>query len=275
MKGLIFDIKGFSVNDGEGIRTTVFLKGCPLRCVWCHNPEGLNPKKELYVKKVGCKNCGKCFEPCGHADCKPFGRCLHVCPGGLVRVAGEEWDSAALAEHLLRGADIFGMSGGGITLSGGEPLLQHGFAVDLLKKIGKEGINRAVETSGYAEPEVFCEVISHADFVYMDLKIADPEKHRTYTGASNEKILENAGLLQNSGVRHIFRIPLIPGLTDGAENLAALAAVAGESQVELLPYNRLAPAKYASVGRRYPDYIKAGENKVCDLKIFKNAVLKK
>lgn len=184
MQGLIFDIKEFALNDGGGIRSTVFFKGCPLRCTWCHNPEGLSPKRELYVKQNGCLHCGLCRKPCNHPDCQGLGRCLHICPKNLVSVAGVEWESGALAEKLLRQTDIYRETGGGVTLSGGEPLLQWQFAAELLSYLHGR-VNTAIETSGYADEDAFRAVIDHCDFVYMDLKLMDCEMHKTYTGVSN------------------------------------------------------------------------------------------
>lgn len=270
MRGLIFDIKEFSLNDGKGIRTTVFMKGCPLSCVWCHNPEGLSCKRELYVKKGSCTGCGLCLKPCGHEDCKPFGRCLHICPRDLVSVAGEEWDSEELAKKLLSQADFLSSVGGGITFSGGEPLLQHGFVGEVLSML--EGrLHRAVETSGYADGEIFERIISRCDFVYMDLKLLDGEKHKKLCGVGNEKILKNAEMLKRSGVEYVFRVPLVPGVTDTEENQRAIAEFVGDSPVELLPYNRLAPAKYENTGRKFTDLID-GERPVTPMPhLFKNA----
>lgn len=251
MKGIVFDIKEFAVHDGGGIRTTVFLKGCPLRCAWCHNPEGLSAKPELYVKQNGCTHCGLCYKPCTHEECRPFGRCLHICPQNLLSVAGVEWESDALAEKLLRHKDFFRSTGGGVTLSGGEPLLQADFCVALLSALEGQ-IHRTIETSGYADAETFARVTAHCDFVIMDLKLADDAAHRKYTGVRNESILRNARYLQESGKPHLFRTPLIPGITDTEENLAAIQALVGESDWEKLAYNHLAPAKYASVGREFP-----------------------
>ena len=250
MKGLIFDIKEFAVHDGEGIRTTVFLKGCPLCCAWCHNPEGLSSKKELYLKQNGCLGCGLCRVPCDHDECKDLGRCLHVCPKNLVSVAGVEWESEELAEKLLTHKDFFNTMGGGITLSGGEPLLQAEFCVELLTLL-KCQVHTAIETSGYAKQEDFIKVIRLCDFVYMDIKLADSEQHKKYTGMDNKIILENAEYLKHSGIPHTFRTPLIPNITDTQENLTAIEKLVGESSWEKLPYNSLAGAKYASVGRRY------------------------
>lgn len=250
MKGIVFDIKEFAVHDGGGVRTTVFLKGCPLRCRWCHNPEGLDARPELYVKQNGCTHCGLCYRPCAHEDCRPFGRCLHVCPQNLLSVAGVEWESDALAEKLLKHKGFFQSTCGGITLSGGEPLMQADFCEALLKKLEGQ-VHRAIETSGYADPETFLRVIKHCDFVIMDLKLADTEAHKIYTGVGNERILANARLLQESGKPHLFRTPLIPNITDTPQNLDAIARLVGQSAWEKLPYNALAPAKYPSVGRTF------------------------
>ena len=235
--GLIFDIKEFALNDGSGIRTTVFFKGCPLRCAWCHNPEGLSPRRELYIKQKGCTHCRLCRKPCNHPDCQGLGRCLHICPKNLVSVAGVEWDAGRLVQQLLKQADIYRETGGGVTLSGGEPLMQWEFACELLDRLHGR-VHTAIETSGYAAEEAFRAVTERCDFVYMDLKLMD-------------RILRNAELLRASGKPHTFRTPLIPGITDTGENLAAIRAFVGADTWEQLPYNTLAPAKYASVGRTF------------------------
>ncbi len=250
MTGIIFDIKEFALHDGGGIRTTVFLKGCPLRCSWCHNPEGLSPRRELYLKQKGCLHCGLCQHLCNHPECQEIGRCLHICPQNLVSAAGEEWESSALAEKLLRHKQFFNSTGGGITLSGGEPLMQAPFCVELLSLLRGE-VHRSIETSGYANFQNFKAVTDECDFVIMDLKLADRDAHQKYTGVSNERILENAAYLQNSGKPHLFRTPLIPNITDTEQNLNAIRKIVGESPWETLPYNQLAPAKYASVGREF------------------------
>lgn len=250
MTGIVFDVKEFAVHDGSGIRTTVFLKGCPLRCVWCHNPEGLSAKKELYISQNNCTGCGLCKRGCSHEDCKPYGRCLHICPLDLVRVSGEEWEAEALAKKLLRHKDFFKSMGGGITLSGGEPLMQAEFCRELLKNLrGK--IHTAIETSGYASAENFRSVVELCDFVFMDIKIADQQDHKTYTGVDNKLILENAAYLKSSGKAHTFRTPLIPNITDTQKNLEAIERIVGDSPWERLPYNELAGVKYKNVGREY------------------------
>ena len=274
MKGIVFDIKEFALNDGDGIRTTVFLKGCPLRCIWCHNPEGLSADPELSVKQNRCVSCGLCRQKCEHEECQPFGRCLHICPNDLIHVVGQEWESEALAARLLHHADFFRMTGGGITLSGGEPLMQADFCKALLS-ILRPHIHCAIETSGYAPLATFEAVVSKCDFVYMDLKLANREAHLEYTGVPNDNILRNAALLKESEIPHKFRIPLIPGVTDTVENLAALSEIIGEDSVELLPYNTMAAAKYKNVGRTFSDRIDPEIKKNPNLSLFRNATLRK
>ena len=248
---MVFDVKGFALNDGPGIRTTVFLKGCPLRCRWCHNPEGLSPEPELTVKVARCTHCGKCRVPCAHPECQPFGRCLHVCPMGNVSVAGKRWTSGELVERLLRDADVFGEAGG-VTFSGGEPLMQHAFVTETARLLAERGVRCAVETSSFAAPDVYRRTVSAMDLVLADIKLMDGARHLAFCGVPNDGILQNLAWLKTSGKAFVFRVPLIPGITDTDENLAAVAAFVGDSPVELLPYNPMAGAKYPSVGRQYP-----------------------
>ena len=163
MKGLIFDIKEFALHDGGGVRTTVFFKGCPLRCAWCHNPEGLEAHPELYIKK-GCLDCGLCRRACEHEDCRAFGRCLHICPGNCLRVVGKWWESEELAKKLTEREAFFQTFGGGVTFSGGEPLLQAQFCTELLSVL-QGRVHRTIETSGFSDADTFSRVISLCDFV--------------------------------------------------------------------------------------------------------------
>lgn len=250
MTGTVFDIKEFSVHDGPGSRVTVFLKGCPLRCKWCHNPEGLKREPQLVWKETLCKGCGLCKEPCDHPECRPFGRCMKRCTTGALSAAGRIWEADELVKKLRRYEDMLNAMGGGITLSGGEPMLQADFAIEVLK--GIEGVHRAVQTSGYTDGATFRRVIDNLEYVMMDLKIADPAKHKEYTGVDNASIIRNAEILKESGIPHLFRTPLIPGITDTAENLRAIAEIAGDSEVELLEYNAFAPSKYHMVNMEYP-----------------------
>lgn len=249
MTGTVFDIKEMGVHDGPGLRTTVFLKGCPLRCIWCHNPEGLSREPQLSVREQSCRHCGLCRRGCSHADCQPFGRCLHVCPMGLLSVSGKEMTSQALAKKLLRNRSLY-EAGGGVTFSGGEPLLQPEFLQETLDLL--EGIPVAIETSGYAQPEIFTSVIQRMDLVFLDLKLADDSQHRKYTGVSNRLILGNLEILRQSGKRAVIRTPLIPGITDTEENLRAIEALVGDLPWEKLPYNPMAGAKYPLFQMEFP-----------------------
>ena len=248
MTGTIFDIKEFSLHDGPGARTTVFLKGCPLRCRWCHNPEGLNPQKQLMVKTARCRQCGKCCIPCEHPECQPYHRCIHACPEGLVEICGKEMEASELVQKLMKNKDILELNHGGITISGGEPLMQPEFVCELLEQLD---CHTAIETSGYAEEMVFRKVIDKVDYVMMDLKLADREEHKRYTGVYNDLILKNFEYLKKSGREYVIRTPLIPGITDTEENLYRIRQIIGDSKWEKLPYNQMAGVKYPMLGMVY------------------------
>ena len=246
MKGVIFDIKEFSVHDGPGGRTTVFMKGCPLRCRWCHNPEGLSGKLQIMKKHNLCMHCGICKNGCNHEECKPFGVCVHACPNGCLSISGKEVDSHGLAEMLKKDKDIFERLKGGITVSGGEPLMQADFVCDFVDNL--DGIHTAIETSGYADGETYKRVISKFDFIMQDIKLADDNEHIKYTGISNQKILKNIEWLKQSGKDFVFRVPQIPDITDTKENMDRIYEIAGLHGVELLQYNIFAPVKYEMLG---------------------------
>ena len=272
MTGTIFDIKEFSIHDGPGPRVTVFLKGCPLRCRWCHNPEGLQREPQLLWKESLCIGCGRCRIPCDHPDCEGLDCCRHQCTKGALTLSGVKWNAEDLAKKLRSFESMLTSMGGGITLSGGEPLYQPEFAVELLKKL--QGMHRAIQTSGYASEQVFRQVLAHTDYVMMDIKLADPELHRIYTGVDNGPILRNLRILQQSGKPHLLRTPLIPGITDTPENLSAIAGLAGDSPVELLEYNSFAPVKYAQLGVDFPLGQPGQANKVA-LSSFRNVTVSK
>ena len=252
-QGIIFDVRELTVHDGPGIRTTVFFKGCPLRCAWCHNPEGLSSEPQLLVRTAGCEDCGLCRKPCQHPECTGLGRCTRTCPHGLVRRTGQMVEARALVARLLPLAEMLDAVGGGFTVSGGEPLAQPELLLELLELLRPH--HRAVETSGYAPAPVFAEVMAAADLMLLDVKHMDPEQHRRGTGVDNAPILANLDQLVSSGRAFVARVPLIPGYNDSPENLdataARLAPARDRVRVELLPMNPLAGAKYAMVGLRY------------------------
>lgn len=254
MKGTVFDIKQMSVFDGPGIRTTVFLKGCPLRCQWCHNPEGLSFKPQLMVSGNGCLHCGKCREACKHPEhCILCGDCVRACPLHLRKICGVEMEAEELAEKILKDRDYLQKLNGGVTFSGGEPTAQAEFLLECLKKLS--GVHRAIETSGYCEPEKFREILTELDYIIMDIKLVDKRMHKHYTGVDNQKILVNLEQLKSSGKPFKIRIPVIPGVNDSRENFAATAGLLTDTEtletVELLPYHQTAGAKYEMVGSRY------------------------
>jgi len=244
MTGTIFDIKEFSLHDGPGPRTTVFLKGCPLQCRWCHNPEGLSPKPQLMIKHTLCTSCGKCKQPCLHEDCKNFSRCVHICPNGLISISGNKFTPDELVKVLLKNIDFYIENGGGITFSGGEPLMQSEFLLDAISKLP---CHTAIQTSGYASKEVFCKTINAVDYVMMDIKLADRELHKKYTGVYNDIIIENFRYLKESGKEYIIRTPLIPNICDTYENLKQIKEIIGCSPWEQLPENTFWKAKYSMI----------------------------
>ena len=224
MKGTIFSIEEFAINDGPGIRTTVFLKGCPLRCEWCHNPEGLSLHPQLMKKK------------------------------DETVVSGTEIESGELAEMLLRDEKIFRLNKGGVTFTGGEPLLQADFLCEVLGLL-RPRIHCAIETSGYASEVMFRKVLGDVDFLLFDCKHTDDELHKRYTGVSNRPIMRNLQMLIESGKNFVLRIPLIPCVNDTMENMLAvrnlLDGACNLKRVELLRYNKMAGAKYGMVGMDY------------------------
>ncbi len=230
LTGIVFDVKEFAIHDGPGIRTTVFLKGCPLHCAWCHNPEGISPKPQV----------------------------LHAPSGD--RVAGTVYTPAELAWILNAQADIMRANEGGVTFSGGEPLRQARFVAATARLL--RGMHILLDTSGYATKGDLRLVVALCDMVYYDLKLIDPAQHRRYTGYDNAPILHNFHVLGGLGVPYVVRVPLIPGVTDTDDNLAAIAATVrgapGLLRVDLLPYNHVAGGKYAAAGMTFaPPYDEA------------------
>lgn len=246
MEGTVFSIEEFSVYDGPGIRSTVFLKGCPLRCSWCHNPEGQEAAPMIVKSPNGCLKCGKCGDV--YTDDS-----IINCPRQLLRWCGEAYTPQQLCRKLFKNRRLLD----GVTFSGGEPLYQYGFLIECLSLLEGQ-LHRAVQTSGFASETVFTQMLQNTDYVLFDLKIMDEKAHKFHTGQPNKSILRNYELLANSGVEFVTRTPLIPGVTDTVENLTAIAKLLqsyGMDYIELLPYNPMAGSKYALAGKSFkPTY---------------------
>ena len=257
-EGIVFDIKEFAVFDGPGIRTTVFMKGCPLRCMWCHNPEGLSPAPQIMVSTAACTHCGACRQVCPSPDhCVVCGKCVAACRAGLRRIIGQRWSADALAERLLKDKDVYAMSGGGVTFSGGEPLLQWDFVRSVIARL--QGVSAAIETSGFASDEVFRSAMETCSLIMLDWKVSDPILHKKYTGADQTPILRHAKMLAEGSTPFILRMPIIPGVNDNRAHFETAAELVRNAsaliRVDVLPYQPAAGAKYEMVGMRYaPDF---------------------
>ncbi len=252
MTGRIFDVKEFSVHDGPGARITFFLKGCPLRCLWCHNPEGQSLQKELMTRHALCEGCGQCIRPRESEAFRRYGKDPAACPKGLITESGTDLSPKDVLDRVLPLKEMLSLADGGVTFSGGEPLLQWEFFCESADLLRANGIHVALETCGYASSDVFQTALEHVDYVMMDLKLIDPQKHLAATGVCNDLILQNAQILKRGTVPFLFRTPLIPGYTDDPENLKQIQTFVEGAAWEQLPYNPLAGAKYPMLNRIYP-----------------------
>ncbi|WP_343246633.1 glycyl-radical enzyme activating protein [Diplocloster hominis] len=266
MNGIIFDIKEFAVFDGPGIRTTVFFKGCPLQCMWCHNPEGMSFAPELMTSPNGCLHCKRCTQVCpSPSKCQVCGKCIEVCPMRLRKICGTAVTPRELAGRLLKDRDFLVKNEGGVTFSGGEPFAQPEFLEACIRELN--GLHTCVETSGFCEGERFKRIVGLLQFVIMDIKLVDDERHRYYTGVSNRKILANLEQLKSGNTPYMIRVPLIPGVNDTEKNMeqtAALLTNAGPLvRVELLPYHKTAGAKYGMVGKVYQPGFQTEQRPIC------------
>lgn len=269
--GVTFNVQRFSTEDGPGIRTTVFMKGCPLRCKWCHNPEGLSPQPELVWYDVRCVGARECLTVCPYdaleltpdgmrldrERCTVCGLCEEACPAGALEVIGREWTVEALYAEVAKDRAFYETSGGGVTVSGGEPVMQAEFVEAFLRLCREGGIHTAVDTCGHADWGIYQRLLPFVDLVLYDLKIMDRERHREATGVYPDRILENAKRIAQKGTPMWVRTPVVPGYTDDEDNIARLAVYIRDelSTVErwdLLAYTNLGQPKYCRLGLPYP-----------------------
>jgi pyruvate formate lyase activating enzyme len=269
--GLITNIQRCSTEDGPGIRTTVFFKGCPMKCLWCHNIETIDPNPTVVWYAVKCIADQACVRICPESAlelaaegmridrtlCTVCGACEEACPTGAMKVMGKLWSVEDLVEELLRDEVFFTTSNGGVTLSGGEATFQADFAIQVASGLQKNGIHVALDTCGYCSESIFRSLLSHVDLVLYDLKVMDPQRHEEYTGVPIDRVLLNAQILAQSGKPVWIRTPVIPGHTDDEENIRAIARFIVEKmpnveRYDLLAFNRMCTDKYTLFDLEYP-----------------------
>ena len=268
MTGKIFDIKKFAVHDGEGIRTTVFFKGCPLSCVWCHNPESISAKPELEYIGGKCLNCASCVAVCKNGAhtmengnhsynreaCIACGECVAPCLGDALSLCGKDMTVDEVFDIAMEDAAFYEASNGGVTLSGGECLLQADFCAELLRRLKENGINCNVDTCGYVDKSAIDKVAPYTDTFLYDIKHIDSAIHKKYTGVPNERIVENLRYIASIGKDIEVRIPLIPDINDDDATIEKIGTLLPEittiNKVQLLSYNNLAGSKYENIGRK-------------------------
>jgi pyruvate formate lyase activating enzyme len=273
IKGTVFNIQRYSIDDGPGIRTTVFVKGCPLRCPWCSNPESQDPDPQLLYRYTACQHCGSCERACPigavkldaegevHIDreaCTVCGACVEACPADAMQMSGSVKTADEVMKTVIRDEVYYEDDGGGVTCSGGEILAQPDFVAEIFRLCHERGIRTNADTSGFGSPEGFKKILEHSDLTFFDIKILDPERHKEIIGVPNDVILENMKILAESGVDTVLRFPIIPGMNDDDENLDAvikLVSDLGKKEdwlINILPYHKYGENKYASVGMTYP-----------------------
>lgn len=267
--GLIFDIQRFSLHDGPGIRTTIFLKGCPLDCLWCHNPEAKSYKPQLSFNENLCAKCMECAKVCTNNvhyfvngkhivnfdACELCGKCVDVCPSGALQIVGKEYSADEIISLVIKDKKYFENSNGGLTISGGEPLAQFKFTKSLLMKAKKEELHTAIETCGFAKEQQYLDILPYVDLFLYDFKASENQKHINCTGASNKLILSNLELLAKNGANVILRCPLIPGINDSEEHLIFIAGLKNKykniSKVEIMAFHNIGRDKSKNIGVEY------------------------
>lgn len=268
-KGFVFNVQRFCVNDGPGIRTTVFMKGCMLNCLWCHNPESKYPKPQLLLHEKKCLQCRECAEVCPHgyhefdqgrhiilrSHCTGCGACVDACFGAL-ELCGKEMTVEEIMTEVLKDQSFYRNSGGGVTLSGGDPLFRPDFTLSLLKKSKEYGLHTCIETCGHAAFEDVEALLPYTDLFLWDVKETDPALHKRYTGVSNERILENLCKINDLGAKIVLRCPIIPSYNDRDEHLKAIGRLAeeldGVSKIDVEPYHPLGTSKNKAFGKSDP-----------------------
>lgn len=266
--GTIFNIQKFSINDGPGIRTTVFMKGCPLNCLWCHNPESKSRKTEIFFdarKCVGCRSCEVCPYGChvftdtehifNREKCIACGKCAAECYTDALELVGTEKSVEEIIAEVMKDEAFYENSGGGMTLSGGEPMFQFDFTYELLKRAKENGLHTCIETCGFAKWEQYEKIADLVDIFLFDYKETDPGKHKEFTGVTNELILENLKKLDEKGCKTVLRCPIIPGLNDTEEHFTGIAKTANSLrnvlEINVEPYHPLGKGKSEMLGKEY------------------------
>jgi pyruvate formate lyase activating enzyme len=268
-EGIVFNIQRYSIDDGPGVRTTVFLKGCPLSCLWCSNPESQNPQPEVTWRYTSCKKCCTCVKACPlgiikldeegiHIDrksCNLCGKCIEACVPEALKMSGTKMTVDEVYNVVKRDIDYYNASGGGITCSGGEILVQADFVAALFKKCQTDGIHTCADTSGYGTQKAIEKILTYTDLVYFDMKHMNPVEHKKYCGQSNDLIFNNLSLVIKKKIPLVIRIPLIPGYNDSDENISAIAKTVSKltkkAVISILPYHSYGSNKYRMIDMKY------------------------